>query len=159
MLRSCHPREKPVFTRTELVAELPRLAAVPPPPVEGVEFGHQDFTSSCSEQCIEAFRGTRQDFPTGLHFWVKTLQALGWEGRQAHFLPYAESGLCERLSEAEFAELVAEYSGSLVKPLPPFLLNLNGFRSGLRMYASWNDVGAVAELDESFVAFFWSTTA
>jgi hypothetical protein len=49
-----------VFTREELVAALPTLSVVDSPPMEIVEFGHQDFESSCSEQCIWAFRGLKQ---------------------------------------------------------------------------------------------------
>jgi hypothetical protein len=148
-----------VFTRQELAAELTRLAFTDAPPMEVVEFGHQDFASPCSEQCVWAFRGRKQEFPGGLLFWVKTLQAQGWEGRQTYFAPYAEAGLCEPVTASEFAGMVAEYSGSLRPPLPTFLADLSGFRAGLRMYADWNDVGAVAELPEAFVAFYWSTTA
>ncbi len=127
--------------------------------MEVVEFGHQDFDAPCSEQYMWAFRGAKQDFASGLLFWVKTLQAQGWEGRESCFAPYAEGGLCEPITEGEFARLVAEYSGSLRRPLPPFLRESGGFRSGLRMYADWNDVAVVAELAEAFVAFYWSTTA
>jgi hypothetical protein len=124
-----------------------------------VEFGHQDFDPPCSEQAVWAFSGSRADFQSGLHFWIKTLQAQGWEGRESAFTGYAEAGLCESITESEFRHLVAEYSGSLIRPLPTFLVEWNGFRSGLRMYADWNDVAAVAELADSFVAFYWSTTA
>jgi hypothetical protein len=148
-----------VFTAKELVAELPSLSAAASPPFESVEFGYQDFDPPCSEQSIRAFRGSKHDFACGLAFWVKTLQAQGWEGRGACFVPYAEAGLCEPISGAEFARLVAEHSSSLREPLPLFLLRLDDFRSGLRMYADWNDVAAVAELAEAFVAFYWFTTA
>jgi hypothetical protein len=99
-----------MFTRNELVAELPRLSASAPRPLEIVEFGHHDFTASCSEQCIEVFRGSKQDYATALHFWLKTLQSQGWQHREADFLPYAQAGLCEPLTEAEFSALVAECS-------------------------------------------------
>jgi hypothetical protein len=148
-----------VFTRQELLAGLPRLTAADTPPLEVVEFGHQDFESPCSEQCIWAFRGLKRDFPSALLFWVKTLQAQGWEGRESHFVQYAEAGQCEPITASEFAGLVAEYGRSLQQLLPPYLLDLGEFRSGLRMYADWNDVAAVAELPEAFVAFYWSTTA
>jgi hypothetical protein len=118
-----------MFTRKELVVELPGLSASAPRPLEMVEFGHQDFTSSCSEQCIEVFRGSKQGFPTGgLLFWVKTLQAQGWEGREAYFLPYGETGLCEPLSKAKFSDLVAEYSHSLLDRLPPFGVRVPSIR-------------------------------
>jgi hypothetical protein len=152
-------RECAVFTRQELMAELPRVVAVDTPPLEVVEFGHQDFELSRWEQSIRAFRGAKRDFPSGLLFWVKTLQAQGWEGRQSYFVPYAEAGLCTPVTAAEFARLVAEYTGSLRRPLPPFLTEFGAVRSGLRMYAEWNDVAAMVELPDAFVAFYWSTTA
>ena len=148
-----------VFTRQELIAELPHLTAVESPPLEVMELGPEDFESPFSEQCIRAFRGLKRDFASGLLFWVKTLQAQGWKGRESYFAGYAEAGLCEPVTEADFARLVAEYSGALREPLPPFVRELGGFRFGLRMYADWNDVAVVAELPEAFVAFYWSTTA
>lgn len=148
-----------MFTREELAADLPRLIATEASPIEHVEFGHEDFTSPCSEQSLDLFLGSKKNFVSGLHFWVKTLQAQNWAGREAYFRPYAEAGLCELLSRAEFSNLVAEYCGSLTKRLPPPLLDLDTFRSGMRMYADWNDIGAVAELNDAFVAFYWSTTA
>lgn len=148
-----------MFAREQLIAELPRLMAAPSPPLETVEFGHRDFTSPCSEQSIEAYRGSKQDFATGLYFWVKALQTHDWTGREAAFVPYAQAGLCRPLSGPEFVRLVIEYSGSLVTPIPPFLTDSGGIKSGLGMYADWNDIAAVAETAEAFVAFFWSTTA
>ena len=71
----------------------------------------------------------------------------------------AEAGLCEPITAAEFAGLVAEYSRSLRQSLPAFLTELDGFRSGLRMDNEWNDLAALAELPEAFVAFYWYTTA
>jgi hypothetical protein len=148
-----------VFSRQELISELPHLAAADPPPMEVAEFGNQDFDVPCSEQYIWTFRGLKQDFRSGLLFWVKSLQAQGWEGREPYFTPYAEGGLCESITESEFGRLVADYSGGLRQQLPPYLRQLGGFRSGLRMYADWNDLAIVAELPDAFVAFYWSTTA
>lgn len=148
-----------MFTRRELTAELTRLAAAAAPPLETVEFGNQDFTSPVSEQYIWAFRGAKADFESGLLFWVKTLQAQGWAGREAYFEPYAAAGLCKPLTRTGFAGLVTEYTRSLRAPVPPFLFTLDGFKSGRQMYADWNDVGAVAELADDFVAFYWNTTA
>jgi hypothetical protein len=142
-----------------LIAKLTDYAAADSPPLEVVEFGNLDFQPPCSEQYIWAFRGAKRDFKDGLLFWIKSLQAQGWEGRESYFAPYAGSALCEPIGEEDFARLVAEYSGSLRVPLPEFLQDFAGYRSGLRMYREWNDVAAVAELSDSFVAFYWSTSA
>ncbi|MDR3637840.1 MAG: hypothetical protein P4L84_28800 [Isosphaeraceae bacterium] len=148
-----------MFSQQELISELPRLADAVSPPMEIAEFSNQDFEPPCSEQKLWAFRGFKTEFASGLRFWIKTLQAQGWDGRESYFMPYAEAGLCEPIAEGEFIRLVAEYTGSLRHALPQYIRELSGFRSGLRMYADWNDVAAMAELDESYVAFYWSTTA
>jgi hypothetical protein len=148
-----------VFTRQELIAELPRLAATDSPPLEVAQFDSRCFVAPDCEEFIWAFRGWKRDFASGLQFWAKALQAQGWSGREAYFQPYAEAGLCEPITEPEFARLVAEYSGALRRPLPSYLGELAGFRSGLRMHMDWNDVAAVAELADAFIAFCWSTTA
>ncbi|AWM38152.1 hypothetical protein GobsT_37490 [Gemmata obscuriglobus] len=148
-----------VFTRQELIAELPRVAATDSPRLEVTQFEGQDFVSPDCEESIWAFLGWKRDFASGLRFWMEALQAQGWSGRETYFRPYAEAGLCEPITAHEFARLVAEYGSGLRRPLPPYLVELTGYRSGLRMYADWNDVAAVAAVAETFVAFFWSTTA
>jgi hypothetical protein len=148
-----------LFTREELTRELPRLMAVSAPPLEAVLFTQQHFYVPDSEECIRAFRGSKCDFPDALLFWIKTLQSQDWGYRQQYFAPYVGLGLCEAISAAQFAELVASHSEALAQPLPSFLTDLDGFRKGLRMYAEWYDVAAVAELRETYVAFCWSTTA
>lgn len=148
-----------MFTRQELIAELPHLAVADAPPLEVAQFDGRDFITPDCEESIWVFCGSKRDFTSGLLFWVKALRAQGWSGREEYFLPCAEGGLCEPIAGAEFARLVAEYGRGLRGPLPPYLGELDGFRSGLRMYADWNDVAAVAELDKVFVAFCWSTTA
>ncbi|MFL5341938.1 MAG: hypothetical protein ACJ8F7_17465, partial [Gemmataceae bacterium] len=145
--------------RHELLAGWRALTGVPSPPLEVVEFGNQDFTSPCSEQMIRAVRGARADFASGLLFWVKAMEATDRFGPEPYFTTYADAALCESIQQAEFARVVDEYSGSLVPPLPGFVRELAGWRSGRRMYAEWNDVAVVADLAEAFVLFAWSTSA
>jgi len=147
-----------VFTKRELAAELLALSPLAPPPIEVIEYANYDFGWPSSEQVILAYRGSKHDFASGLRFWVQTLLVQGWQEQESYFA-YAEAGLCMPVSELEFAQLVAEYSSSLKKPLPPFLISLDGFRSGLKMYAEWNNVAALAEVADAFVAFYWSTAA
>ena len=82
-----------MFSQRDLIAELPRLTAADSSPWKVVEFGNQDFHAPCSEQSIWAFQGPKRDIASGLCFWVKTLQAQGWEGRESYFAPYAERAL------------------------------------------------------------------
>jgi len=150
------PRQT-VFTRDELVAQLPRLLAVDSPPLEVVEFGHCDFTIQGTEQSIWAFRGYKRGFASGLLFWVKCLQAEGWESE------HAQRTWCSPLNGEDFCRLVTHWSRELLKPVPDFLTHLDSFRSGLQIVmpvgGGCDEIGAVAELGEAFVAFRWSSSA
>jgi hypothetical protein len=148
-----------MIEKHELFSGWRALTGVSSPPLEVVTFGQQDFTSPCSEQMIWAVRGTRADFASGLLFWVRAMEATEWFNTEPYFTTYAESALCEPIEPTEFGRVVAEYSGSLVPPLPRFVQDLDGWRSGRRMYGEWNDVAVVAELAEAFVLFAWSTSA
>jgi hypothetical protein len=148
-----------MIEKHELVSGWRALTGVTSSLIEAVAFGNQDFTSPCSEQMIWVVRGMRADFASGLFFWVKAMEATEWFNTEPYFTTYAESALCEPIGPAEFARIVAEYSGSLVPPLPGFVQDLAGWRSGRRMYGEWNDVAVVAELAEAFVLFAWSTSA
>jgi hypothetical protein len=148
-----------MFTRRELLEAIPRLVEAAPPPMQAVEFDQYAFESPASEQTIWAFRGAKADFSSAALFWVKTLQAQGWEGRADRFVPYAETALCTPLTEADFFRLVADFGCSLRQPIPEYLAPRPGFVAALKMYGEWNDVAAVAEFAEAFVAFYWCTTA
>jgi hypothetical protein len=104
-----------MFTREELIARLPSLAASAPLPLEFVQFGDQDFTSD--EQFIEVYRGAKRDFDSGLLLWVKTLQSQNWAGREAYFVPCVQAGLCDPINEKEFAGIVFKYGQALREPL------------------------------------------
>jgi hypothetical protein len=125
--------------------------------IQVLEFGHTDFSSSSSEETIIIHRGSRIDFSDALGFWLASLFSQDWLGRDEYALPYAREGLCLELNETEFEASVKEYSSSLGTPLK--LPLSRGFRAGLKIYDDWNDVAAVAELEDGFVAFYWSTTA
>jgi hypothetical protein len=151
--------EDVLFIRNLLLAELPRMAALPSPTLEVIRYSADDFTSPSSEESIEIHRGARRDFASPLLFWVKSLQAQDWSGRTEYFAPYAQSSLCQSLGAGEFLQLVVNYSGGLIPPLPDFLRRAESVSRALRMYADWNDVAALAELPHDFVAFYWSTSA
>ena len=148
-----------MFSREGINSNLLTLMKRDPPPLEITEFHHQDFESPYSEQSIFAAAIKKQYCEDGLFFWIKTLQAQDWSGREERFIPYAESALCEPIGKDVFDETVKEYSISLERRLPDSVCETDGYRTGLRMYNNWNDVAVVAELDESFVAFYWCTTA
>jgi hypothetical protein len=125
--------------------------------IQVLEYGHSDFSSSSSERTIIIHRGSREDFSDTLGFWLASLFSQDWLGRDEYALPYAREGLCLEIDETEFEALIKEYSSSLHTPLE--LPMTRGFRTGLKMYDNWNNVAALAELEDGFVAFYWSTTA
>lgn len=148
-----------MFDRSQLLADWRALTEIASPPLEVVEFGNRDFTSICSEQHIRVARGSRADFPSGLLFWIKAMEATDWYNLEPFFTTYAEAALCEPIESSEFTSTVNEYICSLVPSLPEFVLNLSGWHSGLRMYGEWNDVAIMAELADSYILFTWSTSA
>jgi hypothetical protein len=151
------------------------LCGAPCPIIEVVRFRQDDFKHPSSEESILAFFATKRDCPDPLLFWIKTLEHI-WAERMSYVRPadphksaaslyvkqhyqFLNAGLCEPLEKEEFVSLVQECSRELRKPLPHFLRDFNGYQSGLRMHADWNDVAAVAEFSDSYKAFFWETTA
>jgi hypothetical protein len=125
--------------------------------IQLLEFGHTDFSSSSSEETIIVHRGSKTDFSGALGFWLASLFSQDWLGREDYAVPYASEGLCLEINETEFETLVKGYSSSLHTPLE--LPMVQGFRAGLKMYDDWNDVAFLAEFEDGFVAFYWSTTA
>lgn len=125
--------------------------------LEVLEFGPYDFSNSSSEEYITIHRGSRQDFTDALGFWLASLFSQDWLGRDEYALPYAREGLCLEMDETEFEALVIGFCADLNTQLE--LRFASGFRAGLKMYDDWNDVAALAELEDGFVAFYWSTTA
>jgi hypothetical protein len=148
-----------MFSRHQLLSELPRLAGAPLPPLEQIQYTPDDFDTPSAEEEVWAFRGDKRDFASGLLFWVKSLQSEGWMEREEYFLPYAELGRCEPISSSDFCRTVSEYSSRLIRPLPRFLQEFAGLQSSQRMYDEWDDVAVVGELSDAFVAFHWTTTA
>src|SRR5262245_8413860 len=154
-----------MFTKSELLAGWRALTGGLSPPLEVVKFVGDDFTSPSSEQSVTAVRGARADFSSGLLFWVKAMEVMGCGTPEQPYLDdwplrrYVDLAPCEPIGPAEFARVVDEHSGCLRFPLPKFVLDLAGRRSGLRMYAEWNEVMVVAEPADSFVLFEWFTTA
>jgi hypothetical protein len=144
-----------MFTQQELLAELPRLAQMPQPPFEVDQFEQSDFESPSSEQTLVTVCGTKHAYPSATLFWVKSLQAC----RTGNILPHAKRSLCSPLEESDFFALLAEYTATLLQSLPPYLKPRPGFVTARKMYEEWNDVAAIAEFTDEFVAFFWYTTA
>jgi hypothetical protein len=142
-----------LFTYDQLVTELPRLMKLDPLPIEVVVFEEPD-----CEVMIRACRGSKRDVDNAVRFWVEAFRS-DRTGGDPRFIPPASMALCEPIDRTEFVRLLSDYGGWPTRALPRFVTDLDGFQSGLRMCADWNDVAAMAELTDAFVAFFWSTSA
>jgi hypothetical protein len=134
------------------------------PPLEVLALGPEDYETPDHEEGFLIIRASKSDVQSAIHFWVASAQALGWQGRESYFLGFVENALCEPLTREGFAAIVDDYtqhSDSLRQLIPSFLKTLDGFAGGMRMspYEDSPDVSAIAELADSFVAFFWGTTA
>jgi len=141
-----------MFSRRELLDASLELAQIQSPPLELVHFDQFAFHSPASEQAIWSIGEQKPTFQA--EFWAKALQAQDWDRRADYFLPYLEQSKCASVTYEGLFRLVAEYSCTLGPPLPAFVRRREGFVAD-----DWNDVAAVAEFVDDFVAFFWSTTA
>lgn len=148
-----------MFTRAELAAHVRAADGRAVPRLAVLEYGPDDFDSPESEQVIRICTTTKVDCDGALRFWLAALRSEDWTGREDRFLLYTETGQCEPISRSEFAEHVRSYTASLVMPAPPRVLALDAFISGMAMYTDWNDLGLLADLGDSWLAFFWETTA
>lgn len=152
-----------MFDTARLKAEWEACMQAPMAPelLELTQFFHADFESPQSEQLIGIVRGAREDFSDVLRFWIRAStagEAFGGEpGPEPS--PYVKSALYTPINRAEFDRVVKECSESLLSPLPAFILQLSGWRSGLRMHDDWNEVAIVADLDDCYLLFAWSTSA
>jgi hypothetical protein len=143
----------------ELLASVPALLAAPCPPIRVEAFDALAFEHPESEESMVIHRGRSVDFHSILHFWVKSLQSLDWQGQEAYLLPYLQGGRCQSMTEAEFNECVARFAAGLKSPSSLPLHSPNGFVRAMQMYDEWYDVGAVAEYADEYLAFYWETTA
>jgi hypothetical protein len=148
-----------MFSREEFLSALPVSFEGTCPLIDAVEFGPDAFRCPCGEEQIRIHRGKRANFKSIVQFWVASLSSQDWKEREAYFLPYLQSGKCRPISENEFNDLVTTYSGELQQRLALPLHSAVGFINAVQMYDEWNDMAAVAEYEDEFVAFYWDTTA
>lgn len=148
-----------MISQEDILKVLPRTLESSFADIEIVKFDQDAFRCPSFEQHIQIHRGKRVDFNSVVQFWVCSLRSQDWSGREAYFLPYLKSGKCQTISEVEFNDLVATYSGELEQTLKLPLHFAVGFIGAVQMYNDWDDIGAVAEYEDEFVAFYWNTTA
>jgi hypothetical protein len=122
-----------------------------------LKFDSWDFPSVSSEEEILIHRASKTDFSDALGFWLASLFSQDWLDREEYALPYAREGLCLEIDGEDFEASIKGYSASLRTPLE--LPLARGFQAGLKMYDDWNDIAFLAEFEDGFVAFYWSTSA
>ena len=125
-------------------------------PIEQVEYTHDDFKFSASEQIIELHHAKKTHFDDALQFWVHSLRSQDWRDLD-YLLRYAHNSTFRPMTNSEFSRFILGYTKSLSSPLR--LTPKGGFIWAMQMYDAWNDVAVVAEFSEEYVSFYWSTTA
>ena len=148
-----------MFIQKELAARLAVLHQYPIQKLEVLKFDSSEFKCPSSEQEIIIHWGDRLKFDDVLHFWLVSIQSDDWSYRSEYFLPYAQSGKCLALSEVKFNNLANGYLLDLKYPPSLPLHSESSFIGALQMYDDWNDIAAVAAYANSYISFYWSTSA
>ncbi len=155
-----------MFTRSD-VNQLDKQSLAKPaafarcPGLWVVTYGQDDFQCRDSEETIRICTAPKRSGDSGLYFWLAAECTEGWQGRERYFLSYVGDAYFEALSEGDFNQLVAIYCANLLMPPKLPIHEPNGFVGALLMYSARTDliVSAVAEYENSFIHFYWDTTA
>ncbi len=147
-----------MFTRQQLNDRLPDLLANVVP-VEVQRFEQSDFATQGSEESIEVHRAAMTSGVDLMKFWVSSVVAQDWSGRDGFLRPYLQQAECRPLSEAAFNQVVRTRSAGLLRTLPLPLHPPTGFVGALQMDDDWNSVSVVAAYEDEYVAFYWSMSA
>ena len=153
-----------MFTQAELLKQLPKLVEQVSPHIERVEYTLErveytqyDFKHPESEGSIVIHCGARTAFQGALQFWMHSVRSLGDQDLGPYFLTrLAKSGKFAGLAATDFYGLAKRYSHDLVSPL---ILSPKGeFISAMQIYDDWDDIAILAEFQEEYISFYWSTT-
>ncbi len=119
------------------------------------------FRNASSEECIRVTRARRQIEDNGLRFWLSEEWLDDWRGREVHFSKYVRNAEFELISEDDFNRIVAEQASRLIAPFEQPLHPPSGFICAQLMFSMNSDfiVSLIAEYEDEFVHFHWSTTA
>jgi hypothetical protein len=139
------------------------------PDLRVVTYGQDDFQCRDAEEIIRICTAPKRTGDNGLYFWLAAECTEGWQGRERYFASYVGDAAFEAISESDFNQLVANYCAHL-RILPKLPLysskgssegSSKGFVGALLMYSARTDlmVSAVAEYEDSFIHFYWDTTA
>ncbi|MCA9317415.1 MAG: hypothetical protein H6806_04140 [Planctomycetes bacterium] len=143
-----------MFTQADLVAGVRAGEGAGKGPRLSVwRYDQDDFTSRESEQAIRIYMARKPDCDGALQFWLAALRSEDWSPSGA------EAGTCAPMSRSEFATLIRSHAEQLKRPVPSEILDPSRFVAGMAMYTDWDEIGLVADLGDSWLAYFWETTA
>ena len=155
-----------MFTRTDLAAiEHSKLIhwtfSGCYPGLHFTTYPQHAFRAPCSEELIRITRAPRLTADNGLRFWCSAERTDDWSTREHYFAPYLHGAEFEPISEETFNRMVMESSSELVAPLPLPLHPPTGFVGALLMYSMRTDftVSVLAEYEDEFIHYFWTTSA
>jgi hypothetical protein len=145
-----------MFSRNEMLAALPQILESSNPPMTILSFDADDFVTSCSEESIRICQGSRSNFDSAIQFWVKVIQHHLSENPE-YLVPYLQRAKCRGISKKKFNQ-ITQCCGGLRKRIT-LPLREDNFASAMQMYDRWDDVAALAEYADEYIAFHWTTTA
>lgn len=160
-----------MLSKEDIEARFPALLAGSRPAWEYVLASSDEFSSPSSEQSIHFFRARKDAVRDAAHFYVRCVEAT-WDfetGTPDHHWSASDAmlegalairrdathGTFKAIDGGRVLATIKEYCGSLLRPLPACPEPLHG----TLVRSEWNDVVLVAATEDSYVAFFWSTSA
>ena len=126
--------------------------------IETVHFDNHQFTSRCSENFINAYRGSKADVPSPAVFWLLTLRPSEWTSAK-NLARYVESSVCRPISASEYQAVIDRYTETLLEDVPEFLQRSGGLLRAQLVRDDWDDQAVIGESADEFVVFHWETTA
>jgi len=126
--------------------------------LEVVHFTANDFESPSSEESLIICGGDKHAFMSPVEFWLLSLKADHWSGREEYFRNYALSALCKPIDQTQFLKIVSEQTSRLRHSLPVPIEDKH-ISNPQMMYNDWDDVALLAELGNNYFSMHWETTA
>ena len=138
-----------MFDRTQMAAMARRLPRQPPRTLIALYF-----ENPVGEAVGAAHRGFKRWFGSALEFWIASSRRV--TDAYPDFRGAEGYDLCQPIAEPEFLAIAQQCLHALQR------VDLNpqgGFLAALKMSDEWNEIAAVAEYGEEFIALYWTTGA
>lgn len=131
------------------------------PGLHFISYPENAFIVPESEESIRITIAPKAEGDNGLLFWIAAELLDEWRDREDYLFSYLSGAYFERINETEFNSLVAEKCKYLIKQPELPIVKDQAFVGALLMYSMRTDflVSAIAEYKDSYIHFYWETTA